>query len=52
MSGGHGPQRKQHKLPSGIIHTHLIIFVMHEQAHMCLQSDPKCYEQISTKFEK
>ena len=35
---------------SGVIHSHLIALVRHKQAQMCLQSDPKCYEQISTKF--
>ena len=36
--------------PSGIIHGHLIVLVKQKQAQMCLQSDPKCYEQFSTKF--
>ena len=34
--------------PSGIIHGHLIVLVRHKQAQICLQSDPKCYERIST----
>ena len=38
--------------PSGIIHGHLIVLVRHKQAQMCLQSDPKHYEQFSTKFLK
>ena len=37
--------------PSGIIHGHLITLVRHKQARMCLQSDPKCYEQFSTNFK-
>ena len=36
--------------PSGIIHGHLIVLVGHKQAQMCLQSDLKGYEQISTKI--
>ena len=34
---------------SGIIHSHLRVLVRHKQAQMCLQSDLKCYKQISTK---
>ena len=33
--------------PSKIIHS---VLVRHEQTQMCLQSDPKCYEWIFTKF--
>ena len=34
--------------PSGIIHGHLKVLVRHKQAQMCLQSNPKHYELIST----
>ena len=37
---------------SEIIHGHLIVLVKHKKAQMCLQTDPKHYEQISTKFLK
>jgi len=47
MGGRHGPQRNQPKLT----------FTNHSQpldsigqAQMCLQSDPKCYEQILKIF--
>ena len=39
-------------LPSGIINGHFILLVRHKQAQLCLQSNLKCYEQISTKFLK
>ena len=35
----------------GIIHGYLIVLVRHKQAQMCLQSDPKRYEQFSKKFK-
>ena len=52
MGGGRGPRRINLSSPSGIIHDHLIVLVRHKQAQMCLQSDPKRYEQFSMKVLK
>jgi len=52
MGGGHGPQKISLSSPSGIIHGHLIVLVKHKQAQLRLQSDPKHYKWISTKFLK
>ena len=35
----------------GVVHSRpLIVMIMHKQAQMCLQRDPKCYKRISPKF--
>jgi len=52
MGGGCGPQTINLNSPSGIIHDHMIVLVRHKQALMCLQSNPKRYEQISMKILK
>ena len=53
MGGGCGPQRNQPKLTfRNHSWPHDSILVRHKQTQMCLQSNPKCHELISTKCSK